>query len=248
MRLVRFGLLILMLLSGVSAWAQQPATSQQSSSAQPASDPQAVAVVQAAITALGGATAIAQAQSWNVQAQMEGSMDNRLANESIDWGVSQTSPDGSGGTAAKSIKIPAWRTPRSLLIPEMVGALLVKESQDPHYVMSYAGQTTLASGPISVVVFCLVNSRGLRFLAQTFNFDQKTGLPVRVDISMPFRIGDVESFAGIVDLSDYRAIEGILYPFRIATYLPGRLPEIVTLQAVNASTGIPSNSAAGGAQ
>ena len=70
MRSARSSLTFWMLLLAIPSWGKQAA--QSASTPQPASDPQAVAVVQAAITALGGATAISQAQSWTFQAQMQG--------------------------------------------------------------------------------------------------------------------------------------------------------------------------------
>ena len=91
MRSVRFGLVLFFLLPGVSGWAKQSATSPQTSSIQAASDPQAVAVVQAAITALGGATAIGQAQSWTFQGSLSGPTANGNVSYTVSTAIDTTS-------------------------------------------------------------------------------------------------------------------------------------------------------------
>jgi hypothetical protein len=223
MRFARFGLLIFFLLFNISVWAQQPATSQQAASAQPASDPQAVAVVQAAITALGGATAIRQAQSWTFQAQMQGSR----ANGSVEYAMSTDTdtgklvrPDGTNRPA------PAIH---SLFVPALVGAILLKESQDPEFSLHYGGQSTLDSKPVIVIVF---SAGPIPFPSQTWYFDA-ANLPVQIDFRLPAEIGARQSLYGLVALSDYREVSGVLHPFRMVTFGQGKPPYVVTLQSMN---------------
>src|SRR5579863_4887527 len=83
MRSARFGLLVPVLLFVTPIWAQQ--TTQTTTN--PASDPQAVAVVQAAITALGGATAIGQVQTWELQALADGPIDNGKISDTISFEI-----------------------------------------------------------------------------------------------------------------------------------------------------------------
>src|SRR6267154_4009019 len=90
MRSARFGLLLCTLLLNISGWAQAP-----SSTPPQSSDPQAVAVVQAAITALGGATAIGQAQSWTFHAQTQGPH----SNWTVDYVISTDTDTGKIGRA-----------------------------------------------------------------------------------------------------------------------------------------------------
>jgi hypothetical protein len=231
MRSARFGLLLFFLLFNVSIWAQQPASSQQATPAQPTSDPQAVAVVQAAITALGGATAIGQAQSWTFQAQTQGPH----SNGSVDYVISTDTDTGklarADGTTRPAPKI------HSHFVPALVGAILLKESQDPEFSMQYAGPSTQDSKPVTTIVF-RVGSEG--FPAQIWTFDA-ANLPVQIDFRLPAEIGARQTFPLVVALSDYRPVAGVLHPFQIVTFWPGKPPEIVTLQSVNANATAPPN-------
>jgi hypothetical protein len=230
MRLGRVYLLIFLFLS-VSALAQQPASSQQASLAQQASDPQAVAIVQAAISALGGATAVGQPQSWTFQAQTQGPH----SNGNVDYVISMDTDTGKivrpDGTTKPASAI------HSYFVPALVGAILLKESQDPNLSMHYAGVSTQDSKPVTIIVF-RVGSEG--FPAQIWAFDS-ANLPVQIDVRLPPEIGARQSVYGLIALSNFQSVSGVLYPFRIVSFLMGRPPEIVTLQSVNASATTPPN-------
>jgi hypothetical protein len=222
MRSARFGLLLFFFLFNISVWAQQPASSQQAASAQSASDPQAVAVVQAAITALGGATAIGRAQSWTFQAQTQGPH----SNGNVDYMIS-TDTDTGHFVLADGTTRPAPAI-HSHFVPALVGAILQKESQDPNFSMQYAGLSTRDSKPVTVVVFMFGQ---LKFPAQIWTFDS-ANLPLQVDFRLPAEIGARQSHYGLVALSDYRSVSGVLYPFRIVSSVWGQPPQILTLQSM----------------
>jgi hypothetical protein len=230
MRSARLGLLIFLLL-GVSVRAQQTASSQQATSAQPTSDPQAVAIVQAAITALGGATAIGQAQSWTFQAQAQGPH----SNGNVDYVISTDTDTGkrvrSDGATRRAPAI------HSYFVPALVGAILLKESQDPELSTHYVGTSKVNSKSVTTVVFTVGKDK---FPAQIWTLDA-ANLPVQIDFRSPAEVGARESFPIVVALSDYRPVSGVLYPFKIVSILPGTLPEIVTLQSVNANSTAPPN-------
>ena len=241
MRSARFGLLLCSLLFSVSTRAQQSATSQQSTPPQQVSDPQAVAVVQAAISALGGATAISQAQSWTFQAQMQGPH----ANGSVQY-VMSTDPDTGKRLRADGTTRPAPAT-HSLFVPALVGSILLKESQNPEFTIHYSGQTTLDSKPVTVIVF---SAGPILFPSQIWYFDA-ANLPVQIEFRLPAEIGARQSQYGLVALSDYRLVSGVLHPFRMVTFAQGRPREIVTLGSVSTSaTATPNefNGAAGDSQ
>jgi hypothetical protein len=231
MRSARFGLLLFFLLFNISGWAQQPAASQQAASAQSASDPQAVAVVQAAITALGGATAISQAQSWTFQAQTQGPH----SNGNVDYVISTDTDTGKRFRADGTIR----RAPaiHSHFVPALVGAILLKESQDPEFAMQYAGVSTRDSRPVTVIVFAI---RKTNIPAQIWTFDA-ANLPVQIDFRLSAEIGARQSFPIVVALSDLHSVSGVLYPFQIVSFLQGKPPEIVTLQSLNANSTAPLN-------
>jgi hypothetical protein len=182
-------------------------------------DPQAIAVVQAAITAMGGATAIGQAGTWEVQALLEGPLEtgNRTEN------VSFQAPN----SAAPKHIVP------SLFLPALLGAVLLQESQDSSYSMRFDGSSMLASKPVTVVTLLSNSSQAV---AQIWVFDTATGLPARVFFESPAQIGLTQSFRALIDVSDYRAISGVLHPFHIVTYLEDRLPQTLNLQSLTASS------------
>ena len=206
MRFARFGLLIF-LLSGISVWAQQPTSSQQATSGQSPSDPQAVAVVRAAITALGGATAISQAQSWKFQAQMRGPH----ANDAVSYSMSTDVDTGKVVAADGSMR--ADRPTHSHFLPALVAAVLLRESQDPNFTFFYEGAAT-GNSQATTVIRVMFSSGSTRFPAQFWCFDS-TNLPTQIDFRLPAEIGARQSFRGIDVLSDYRSVSGVLYPFRI---------------------------------
>jgi len=190
------------------------------------SDPQAIAVVQAAITALGGATAISQAQSWTFQAQLAGPIDTGNRSETIDR------KSAAGYVVVNGVTKPAPKhMAYSVFVPALLGAVLLDEFQDPKYGMRYGSTSTLGSEPVTSVTFSMTNSSFA--IAQTWVFSSKTNLPVRVQFRLPGHIGQTRSFSGVVDLSDYRPISGSWYPFRIVTWLEDNSPEVITLQSLS---------------
>ena len=122
-------------------------------------------------------------------------------------------------------------------MPALVGRVLLKQSQDPEFSILYAGSSTVASGPVTVVVFAVGPTR---LPAQIWSFDA-TNLPVRVDFKQPAEIGARESFPVVVALSDYQSVAGISYPFRIVSLLPGKPPQIIALRSAAASATVPPN-------
>jgi hypothetical protein len=230
MSTARFGLLVFLLFS-VSVRAQQPASSQQPSSTQQASDPQAVAVVQAAITALGGATAISQAQSWTFQALTQGPH----SNGNVDYMISTHTDTGKIVRPDKTMKVAPLI--HSHFVPALVGAILLKESQDADFSMQYGGPSVLESKPVTTVVFAVGRAQ---MPAQIWFFDA-SNLPVLIDFRSPAEIGARKSFPLVVGLSNYRLVSGVLYPFEIVTFLPGKPTEVVTIQSVSAAATAPVN-------
>jgi hypothetical protein len=225
---VRFSRLLLVTLIPllcIPALAQQT----QQATAAPASDPQAVAVVQAAITALGGATAIGQPQSWTLQATLQGP----FVNNTVNYTLGLDSPNTYTSTQSGSQRT-VRRLMQSLFVPVLVGPVLFFESQTSQFIMRSVGATSINSTPVNVVSFSVKSAPSIT--SQTWWFDDKTGLPIRVDFQLPAEIGSRMSYEGVIDFFDYRVIGGIAYPFRIAMPLGARPPEIVTIQSVATST------------
>jgi hypothetical protein len=223
MRSASFALVFSVLLFSVPSWSRQ--MPQAASTTQASSDSQAVAVVQAAITALGGATTIGQAQSWKFQAQMQGPQ----ANGPVEYSISTDTGIGTTKLANGATKFaPATH---SYFIPALVGAILLKESQDPQFSILDAGSSTVDSKPVTVIVFAIGQ---MKFPAQTWYFDA-TNLPVQIDFKFPAEIGARNSFPAVVLLSGYQGVSGVQYPFQIISIMPGRPAEIIKLHSVSTS-------------
>jgi hypothetical protein len=241
MRSARSALTLCILILAIPSWGKQ--TSQTDSTVRSTSDPQAVAVVQAAITALGGATAIGQAQSWDFQGLANGPFDTGSETETIKLQLVNASIMVNG----VSRPAPRFASP-SLFLPILAGTILLQESQDSNYVLRFDGGSTLSSKAVTGVTFL---TAGTQAIAQTWLFDAATGLPARIFFESPAQAAQTKSYRGLIDLSDYTAVSGVLYPFSVLTYAENSLPETLILQSVTPATStLPSQSGSstGGAQ
>lgn len=231
MRSARVGLLFF-LLFGVSVRGQQPSTSDQTTTAQTASDPQAVAVVQAAIIALGGATAIGQAQSWTFQAKMQGAHANGDATYLISTDIDTGKRAGPNGTMKAAPPI------HSHFVPALVASILLKQSQEPSFFVQFGGKSTIDSQEVTNVVFCFTMEP--KVPAQIWMFNT-ANLPVLIDFRAPAQIGARASYPFVVALSDYHQVSGVMYPFNITALVPGKLPQVVSVQSITPSAAAPPN-------
>jgi hypothetical protein len=238
MRSARSALTVCILLLAIPSWAKQ--TSQQTPASQSASDPQAVAVVQEAITALGGATSIGQCQNWTFQAQMQG----MLANGNVTYTLSGVVPTQPPITVVNGVTKKV-KADRSLFVPAVLGYVLLSEFQDQGTHVQFKGQVTLGSEPVTIVTFSDPDLPALP--AQEWYFDTVTSLPARVEFQLPTAIGSKVSFTGVVEVSDYRSVGGVLYPFNILTRLERDQSELIVLQSVSPSATTLSNNFNGAA-
>jgi hypothetical protein len=229
MRSVQVGLLVCILFVALPSWEKQAA--QSSSTTHPASDLQAIAVVQAAITTLGGATAIGKAQSWTFQAQMQGPH----ANGNVSYSMS-IDPNTGNYVLADGTTKPAPAI-QSHFLPALVGAILVEESQDTDFTMLNGGASTLDSEPVSIVTFTI----GPQNIPAQIWYFNAANLPVLVDFKLPAEIGGRRSFPFVVALSDYQSVSGVLYPFSMVSFVPGKPREIVIIHSVTSGATAPPN-------
>lgn len=230
MRSTRLAYLFCFLLVSFPVWAQQSATAPETFTTQPASDSQAVAVVQAAITALGGATAVAQAQSWTFQGEMQGP----VVNDNVKYTITtQTPPLQQITTRQGKLKNKMPMT-QSYFVPVLIGTVLAKQLQDGRFSMSSIGSVTVNSNPCAAVTFSISPSpeKSPPVPAQIWCFDSTTNLPVQVEFRLPAQVGASISPVGYIYFSDYRAVSGVMYPFFIGIPGQGGLPEIIKIQSV----------------
>jgi len=175
----------------------------------------------------GGATAIGEIQSWTLEGHLEGSVDNGDRTETIETWNGDTTIILNG-----SPKLLPRHDMMSPFVPALLGVILLKESLDPTYSIRSARVTTAGPKAVTAVTFS-IDSAPLK-ATQTWYFDNTTGLPARIELGFPARIGRIQSFPGIVEISDWRIVSGVLYPFRIIMKVPNwSLFEMTTLQSVS---------------
>jgi len=222
--------LVFAVLFSTSLSAQVTQTPPPTTSApQATGDPQALAAAQAALTALGGAAAISQIQGWTFQASMEGGAANGTVTYAIDTQPSSLTMRTKKGTK-RTVML------HSFFVPAVVAALLAKQLADSTYSTQQMSLTSSESKPVRAISIGPTEIP----VGQIWLFDNATNLPLRIEFRLPAELGSRLSFPGTVDLSDYRNVGGILYPFRIVTQLRGGLPEIITIQSVTPSATTPT--------
>jgi hypothetical protein len=237
---------------------QQPSVQQTQSPPNPVRDAQALTIIQAAITALGGATAIGQIQSWLIQAEVQSSQEMGSTSSGLLWEKAGTefrmasTPTASGQTSSimtghgnpvsvsngTSNAVPA-HVMSALFIPALVGSVLLTEFQDPNYSVQYSGSSTLNGKPVAVARTASTSSRtNFQVTGQTWYFDGVTGLPLRIEYTVPTANTPQISSTVAIDLSDYRPVAGTLYPFQIVESEQRKQLQTITIQSVNVNATI----------
>lgn len=220
----------------------------------PVRDPKALAVVQSAITALGG-TAIADLRSWAIEAQVQDTEKDKSGTvlwqkDGTEFRTERRNSTGTSYIVSGHGK-PAWvasgkvtallpHMVRATFIPALVGSVLLAEFQDKSYSIEYGGISTIDSRSVAVVRTSVRTSQTEALVTpQIWYFDPSTGLPVRVVYRLPSLAGPKVFVSAEADLSDYRPVSRVLYPFRIVTYRRNE-QSVVTLESVNPNAGISS--------
>lgn len=235
---------------------------------QPVRDAEAVTAVQAAISAFGGDAAIAQVQSWRAQGQAKAPREMGSADSAITWekaGAEFRMESASGGKSNAIVsgrgrpasiadgagkELPAHVT-KALFVPALVAQLLRDELQNANSSINYVGRATLDGKSVTVVRTASMQPGDTYVIGRTWYLDSTTGLPLRVEYGIPSVQTTQVWYQAAVDLSDYRAVAGVQYPFKAVTYQQGRELQTVTLQTVEPNASIaPSefDAPAGGAR
>ena len=128
---------------------------------------------------------------------------------------------------------------RSLFVSAVLGYVLLNEFQDQSFPLRFGGQVSLGSEAVTVVTFSDPKIPALP--AQKWYFDATTNLPAQVEFQWPAAIGSKMSFTGVVQVSNYQSVSGVLYPFNIVTRPEGGQSELIVLQSVSPNTATLSN-------
>ena len=128
---------------------------------------------------------------------------------------------------------------RSFFVPAVLAYVLLNELQSQDYPLKFNGQTSLGAESVTVVTFADPNIPALP--AQRWYFNTTTNLPFRIEFILPAVVGSKISFSGLVEVSNYQAVGGVLYPFNIVTIPDRDQRELLILQSVSPSASTLSN-------
>lgn len=190
-------------------------------------DAESQKIIQLALTAFGGSQALQQVQNWTFNGQMTGPLANGPITYPLSW---ESTPVDTVHVHPRKGK--RWLAPpmRSLFVPFILGRVLQNQLQDLRFSIHFVRTTQLNSIAVNVVTFSLAANP--QTPPQIWWFDASTHLPIRVDFTLPAEFGSINSFSGPIELSDYRSVGGILYPFKVVTAIPGKPPEVIVLESV----------------
>jgi len=226
----------------------------------PIRDPKAIELVTSSVNAMGGTATIGQVKDYVVQAQFQGFAEfGSVPSGQIVWTVAgreyradYSTPTGTAslssgnGTPFRNnngdVKNIIPHAVRSLFVPALVGSVLLAELQDSNYSFEYQGPGSLGSEPV-IIVKTSSQASELDFEAtpQTWYFDSATSLPVRVEYIIFDSTYWTRSAPGSIDLSDYKAVGGILYPFQVVDWYRETKINTLTITSIRGNIGVPSS-------
>jgi hypothetical protein len=233
----------------------------------PIRDPQALAVVQRSIQSLGGSAHLGQLQDCVVRAQVEPLDGSGITSGSLIWTKSgaefrsdfptakgtATVATGHGKPFRKTegeVKTVPKHVLRALFVPAFVSFALLAELDTPTYSIEYVSPGTVGAEAVTIVkTYSDATPLDSVVTPQTWYFDNTTGLPLRVEYRLPDHYFPSKYLVDSVDLSDYRLVSGILYPFHAVRSILGHQVSDISVSSVASNTNIPpSVFDAGGAQ
>ncbi len=244
------------LLLAVSLPAQQTAAPAPSPSAAtaPQRDSKAIAVLQTAIAAMGGATAVGQLQNVIAQGSMVSAPSasdpaGNFTMEDLFTAQGHEFRDSFRSASLNQDFVSGHGTPGMLsngrtknFMPHMANSrlavhlpmiVLAQFLANANCNITFVGQTTI-NGQAAVQVHFHVDMDIVRqtLSIQDWYFDPVTALPLRVEYRLPDASNALFFVNAAADLSDFRKVQGILFPFHILSYVDGKPRDVLTFSSV----------------
>ena len=231
--------------------AQQPPT------APPAvRDPAAVAAIQRALAALGGSGVLGQVRDCVAHGNIQVSEGSALTGGSFVWKTAGTefryetpspagihvfaSGHGRAATLQNGVIESKGRHVRlAAFPPHLPGVLLLNVLSDAQSRLTYVGTGLVGTTP-AVRVRTSVGADALTaaITLQEWLLDSSTGLPLRVEFQLFDSANRRFSMKAAFEFSNFRAVSGVLVPFRIATFHNRELNGVASLSSVAFNTGL----------
>jgi hypothetical protein len=243
-----------------SAAAQQPSSP---APTPPIRDLQAIGTIQHAISALGGSNAVSQIQSVIAQgsilsgpnvadpsgniiledlftAQIHEFRDSFQSST-----VTQSFVSGHGSPGMSSSGHVHSFTPHMALFRTATHIPIVVLSQmlaNPSCNIEYAGTTTI-NGQAAIQVHLHIDTDILQqtFSVQDWYFDPATGLPLRLEYRLPGAGIPLQFASAAVDFSDFRPVQGVLFPFHLLSYRSGFVRSTISFSSITLNGPIASS-------
>jgi hypothetical protein len=230
----------------------------------PLSDPQAVALVQAAVTAMGGSQTTAAPQDSTAIANVTVTSGTSLEQGSLKAttrGLDQTAeeitlpsgvqrlvysqgssndkrPDASPGEDPFSYELSLSAQSPIFPLPWLVGRMASADTA----VVNLGSET---QSNVTTTHVSLTNTfTSAPDLAQYSTFTvanvwlDSTGLPLRISYERHSAGGDSPAVSVAYEYSDYRSVQGFLYPFQIRKFVNGTIWASICVQTVQFNTGL----------
>jgi len=225
--------------------------------AAPVRDTEALAVVQKALAAMGG-PAIAAIQDCTIQAQSDAAHGAQAISGTMTWKMAgaEFRIDGPGPNGTASVTtghgkpaiingattaLPAYVT-EALLVPVAIASVLAHELANPNMSLRFKDTETLGNESVMVITTALEMDYPDNVVTpQTWYFETATGLPVRVEFRSPDMRQPTNFNRSAVDLSNYKAVSGVAYPFTVVSSVDGQTQVVFTVQSVVVNSGIAPN-------
>jgi hypothetical protein len=229
----------------------------------PQRDPQAVAAIQNALAAMGGASAIAQVQTVIAQGSMlpaQGSaipsgnftMEDQFTGQAHEFkdafqspAITQTLASGHGNPGLLSNghtkNLNPWST-NSRLPVHLPAIILSGLLANANCNITSVGQATI-NGQAAIQVHFHIDTDIVQqtLSIQDWYFDPATSLPIRVEYRIPDTSNPTIFISAAADFSDFRPVQGVLFPFRLLAYQDARPQAVLTLTSVAVNQPISSS-------
>jgi len=257
MRVARLVLSFLLII------ASSPRVNSQQSVVTPQRDPQAVAAIQNALAAMGGANAIARVQNVIAQGSMlpaQGSaipigsfrMEDQFGAQAHEFrdtfqspALNQSIVSGHGNPGllsnghTKNFNPWSGNSRLPVHLPVMILSAFLASANCS---IVSAGQTTI-NGHAAIQIHFHIDTDVVQqtLSIQDWYFDSATALPLRVEYRIPDTSNPTIFIGAAADFSDFRPVQGVLFPYRVTAYQDDKALAALTLTLVAVNQAISSS-------
>jgi hypothetical protein len=129
-------------------------------------------------------------------------------------------------------KISPYMT-RAMFVPALAGSILRQELEDQNYSIRYDGTGNIGSASVLIVTTGAETKYPDNVVTpQVWYFDSATGYPLRVEFRSPDSRRPANFLPVAYDLSDFRMVAGVMYPFQVAFSINGQPVQAFSITSI----------------